>query len=132
MSFPWARIRDLAVDVAVAVVGALLVNRVEPAASTPAEPTPPPKPRTPPPRFEDRADSDITARGHAGIDERFRTQPAPEANQPPPGTIAPVSPRSAPGASGPLPGSALRGEVSVDPDATEPEVPDAIARRGAP
>lgn len=132
MRFPWDKVRDLAVDVAIAVVGALLVDRVKPAPSQPATvPTPPPRPRAPTPRFEDRADAYITARGHAGIDERFRTQPAPGANDAPSASKWLQTPGQPAGANtpastiAPLPGSALRGSVPPDPDPTEPEPPSA-------
>jgi hypothetical protein len=100
VKFPWDKLGTLLAEVAVAAIGAFLVNRVA------AKPTP--KPATPTPRrtdnFPKRADADITARGHAGIDERL--------SRATPGASAP---------SRPLPGTALRGEEPPDPDPTEPD-----------
>ncbi len=106
---PWGKIGEIAADVAVALLGAWIASRQQPAA--PAQPTAP-RSRPPAPDFPARADAEITARGHAGIEERFPPE-------------APLAPhvggyRSAP-APTPLPGSALRGEAPADPDQTEPD-----------
>lgn len=116
---PWREIIRGALDLASIVLGAVLADRQKPAAPT-QSPASPPRSR-PPASFPARADNEITPTGHANIDARFRTVPPPA--PPAPATITERAPA-------PLPGSALRGEVPVDPDATEPEVPLAIARRG--
>ncbi|XXX79191.1 hypothetical protein WMF30_10495 [Sorangium sp. So ce134] len=69
-------------------------------------PTQPRQPSAPPPVPPGRADAAITAEQH----ELVRQEAARRSTLPPP-------------APAPAPGSALRGEVPVDPDATEPDAP---------
>ncbi|WP_438029043.1 hypothetical protein [Sorangium sp. So ce233] len=149
MKFPWEKLGTLLAEVAIAVVGALLVDRV----SKPAQrPTPtPPTPR-PPDNVPPRADNEITATGHANIDARFRPAPAPAgtaigrtdkpsgsqknaaqaavseaasgAPHPPTSRTVPITEPSPP-----LPGSALHGHEPPDADPTEPDAHEPIGPR---
>lgn len=117
---PWGKIGELAANVALLVLGAVLADRQRPAAPAQPTPTPAPRPRAPDASFPKRADNDITAAGHAGVDRKFPPQQPLPAHvggyRTPPADATPPAP---------LPGSALRGDVPPDPDPTEPEPPSA-------